>query len=351
LNKLPPQSAFAANLSAKLALNESVKRLSRAVGAGVLLSGIMEVSISIAIRYIPGLLGFFDFNDSISLSYLSLIGTVLMIFPGALLTLHLYNPWEHNLALPYGKPFANTREQFPRATSALCVLAIGLLLCNIGNVVSGVVLTGLGNVGVDIPLPDYASPQTGTELLFDLLAISIAAAFAEELFLRGVVLQPLRRYGDNFAIVLSAILFALLHKNLAQAPMAFVAGLGLGWAAVRTGSLWISICIHAVNNAVSVLSDFAVTRYGDEFANRAYLFYTSFVFLCAVVSGIVLFLRRNDLPKFYRQKFAVGKVRLGLRWLLGTWQMVFGLIYLAAMFVLNTFSDQLLEWVSRTYGV
>ena len=55
-------------------------------------------------------------------------------------------------------------------------------------------------------------------------------------------------------VVLSAIIFSLLHLNPAQMLVAFIMGLLLGWLYVITGSLWPSLLCHVFNNAVSVLT-------------------------------------------------------------------------------------------------
>lgn len=91
------------------------------------------------------------------------------------------------------------------------------------------------------------------------LFIAVAPAILEEVAIRGILLQPLRRYGDFFAIVCSAVIFSLLHGNMVQVPFAVVAGIFLGYVAVSTGSLWPSIILHFLNNfyslTVSVIAD------------------------------------------------------------------------------------------------
>ena len=51
----------------------------------------------------------------------------------------------------------------------------------------------------------------------------------------------------------SAFYFAFIHLNLYQAIGAFLMGLFMGWIYYRTGSLWLTILIHFVNNGSSTL--------------------------------------------------------------------------------------------------
>ena len=63
----------------------------------------------------------------------------------------------------------------------------------------------------------------------------------------------LRKYGDKFALLASALVFAVMHGNLVQAPFALIAGFGLGYLSIKTGTIWTGIAIHAANNLISVI--------------------------------------------------------------------------------------------------
>lgn len=78
---------------------------------------------------------------------------------------------------------------------------------------------------------------------------SFVAPIAEELIYRGFVLEPLRKYGKMFAIVVSAILFGIMHANLTQSVFAFCVGLVLGYVAIEYSIKW-AILIHMINNCV-----------------------------------------------------------------------------------------------------
>jgi sodium transport system permease protein len=83
-------------------------------------------------------------------------------------------------------------------------------------------------------------------------------AITEELAFRGYILTGLRRsYSEGTSIVLSALLFGILHVLISLFQQLFGAtllGLVLGLIAFRTGSLWPGVLFHFINNALGVLT-------------------------------------------------------------------------------------------------
>lgn len=87
-----------------------------------------------------------------------------------------------------------------------------------------------------------------------LFSVLVAAPVLEELLCRGVVLESLRsRYGTVPAWFFSSLFFGVLHGQLLLAANAFVIGLILGYVCLVTGSLWASMILHALNNAMAYL--------------------------------------------------------------------------------------------------
>jgi membrane protease YdiL (CAAX protease family) len=65
-----------------------------------------------------------------------------------------------------------------------------------------------------------------------------------------------RRYTDRRALVLSALLFALMHINPWQAMTTFVGGLFLGWLYIQFKTIWLCMLFHAYNNLVALFMPF-----------------------------------------------------------------------------------------------
>lgn len=151
-------------------------------------------------------------------------------------------------------PKASDRRT-PKRLSAdrrLCLVLFGVALCVLANIFASFFSDLLSNLG--LPLPELPAMGDGTfvVLLFDLLVFALIPAVMEEYLLRGIVLTTLRPLGDSAAVVLSAILFGLLHGNLTQAPYACLIGLILGSLYVYTDSLHCVIAVHALSNTVAV---------------------------------------------------------------------------------------------------
>ena len=96
--------------------------------------------------------------------------------------------------------------------------------------------------------------MTGGPLWSSFLLTAIFAPIFEEWLCRGMVLRGLlTKMKPVWAIVVSALFFAVIHMNPWQALNAFAIGLVMGYVYYKTGSLWLTMLIHFVNNATSVI--------------------------------------------------------------------------------------------------
>ncbi|MGN0637155.1 MAG: lysostaphin resistance A-like protein [Huintestinicola sp.] len=96
----------------------------------------------------------------------------------------------------------------------------------------------------------------GNPLWLDVLIyiyICLLGPILEELIFRGVLLEGLRKYGNLFGIIMSAVMFGLMHQNIAQCLPAVSIGLVWGYIAVKSGSLLPSILLHILNNTMSAV--------------------------------------------------------------------------------------------------
>lgn len=93
-----------------------------------------------------------------------------------------------------------------------------------------------------------------TNTLWTTIAVAVAAPLTEEFLLRGIMMRGLLKHTTpTNAIHCSAFFFALIHMNLSQAIGAFLMGLFIGWIYYKTGSLWMAILVHFINNGLGVL--------------------------------------------------------------------------------------------------
>ena len=132
-------------------------------------------------------------------------------------------------------------------------LFIGLGVSVIGFAASTLLSGLLGLFGLTPVMASMELPQDPGAALVFLFYVSILAPLVEEIVFRGIIMGSLRRFGDCFALLLSALLFAAVHINLAQAPNAFLMGLVMGYFTLCTGSLWTGVLIHMLNNSLVIL--------------------------------------------------------------------------------------------------
>lgn len=117
------------------------------------------------------------------------------------------------------------------------------------------------------------------------------AAITEELLCRGIVLKLLSPVSKTFAVIASAVLFGIMHGNFNQMFNGILLGLVLGYAAVKSKSLWLPIICHmAANTNAMVLSYFEYKK-GEDFFNTEIIY--AVVLTVIAIIAIVLLLKRN----------------------------------------------------------
>lgn len=95
------------------------------------------------------------------------------------------------------------------------------------------------------------------------LAVVVIAPCFEEWICRGQIYGSLRtRYGVARSMVLSALVFGLMHVQPVPVVNAFVLGLVLAFIYHVCNTLWAPIILHALNNAIAYFMTLA--GYGDQ---------------------------------------------------------------------------------------
>jgi len=100
-----------------------------------------------------------------------------------------------------------------------------------------------------------------------LLTAAVSPAIAEEFFFRGFVLSAFRsKLSDFRSVLFSSCLFGLFHViagsvlSIEKFLPTIILGLAIGFVAVRTGSLWPGILLHALHNGLV----FSMSRYTEQ---------------------------------------------------------------------------------------
>lgn len=108
-------------------------------------------------------------------------------------------------------------------------------------------------------VPDFMINAYETAIFPPLLwsAVVIAAPAAEEFFFRGFLLKglSLSRLGNWAAILLTAFVWSSIHVQyeIYQIAWIFFAGILLGWARIKTGSVLLCVILHALINLVALV--------------------------------------------------------------------------------------------------
>lgn len=98
--------------------------------------------------------------------------------------------------------------------------------------------------------------------LFGILSITLIVPILEELLFRGAIEGHFLKKGwaPKWAILVSALIFGIIHGNPAQIPFAFLIGLLFGWLYYRTGSVIPGIVGHVINNSFALLTIATATK-------------------------------------------------------------------------------------------
>ena len=100
------------------------------------------------------------------------------------------------------------------------------------------------------------------------LSIGIFGPFVEEVVFRGFFLQSYQRTGRIIAsMILSSILFGLMHMNFNQFAYGAVMGLMLALLVEATGSVLTSFIAHATFNSIEVILMYATSDLIDSAEN------------------------------------------------------------------------------------
>ena len=183
---------------------------------------------------------------------------------------------------------------------------IGTTICLLANFPSNWISAILENFGFQGSSQSIPVVPTIPSYIMNALATAVVPPFVEEFLFRGVILSQFRKYGDVFAVIASALLFGLLHRNFSQIVFAFICGLALGITLVRTNNIWIPLGIHMFVNGFYVLLN--IVRFFFFFTTYAAVFYIiilTMIFM-SLFSVLYLLLKKKQLSEFRPGALSVG---------------------------------------------
>lgn len=94
----------------------------------------------------------------------------------------------------------------------------------------------------------------GSTIILELIGSALITPLLEELLHRGVVYGRLRKMMNMWpAVILSALVFAMLHFNVVQFVYAFLLGIVLALFVEKTGHIYPAVVAHMVANGIAVI--------------------------------------------------------------------------------------------------
>jgi len=99
-------------------------------------------------------------------------------------------------------------------------------------------------------------------LMFNIFMIAVLPALGEELMFRGVIQRIFSDWTKNYhwGIWISAFLFSALHMQFYGFLPRMALGAMFGYLLVWTGTMWVPILAHFVNNLMGVLGYFLIGK-------------------------------------------------------------------------------------------
>lgn len=176
--------------------------------------------------------------------------------------------------------------------TAMPVVAVVMALSFVTSFIMGITL-GVTNV--------KTPEELGGSFAVALLLHALVPAVLEELLFRYVPLRLIARRSTRCAVIMSSLFFALVHADFFVIPYAFFAGVAFMVIDIALDSIYPSIIIHFINNALSVVFVF----YGEN-ATVSGVIYLA-VAVLTLVSALFIFLKRKEYASLIKKAFVKGE--------------------------------------------
>ena len=118
----------------------------------------------------------------------------------------------------------------------------------------------IGLFGFERSGGEVISSYSFSTLILDVIFTALLPAICEEVAHRGMLYRSMRPYGVGKAILISSLLFGLLHLNIEQFFYATIIGVVLAFITERTNSIIPAMIIHFMNNFLSTYRIFSAVN-------------------------------------------------------------------------------------------
>lgn len=197
------------------------------------------------------------------------------------------------LKLMLGKKYRPMMLDKTLTRDAFLYIFAGIAIIFAFAYLNSVVLDPFGFSNITETLLESEKANENYQVVLMFITLAIVPGICEEFLFRGAVLSNLRPFGKGPAIIISAVLFGLMHQNPGQFLYATVAGLLLGWLAYETGSIWCGMLLHFLNNFISIVQQTVSERLSEQMANFALTAMELMLFGVGIVCAVVIILKHE----------------------------------------------------------
>jgi membrane protease YdiL (CAAX protease family) len=213
-----------------------------------------------------------------------------------------FNPWNPKVSELYKKPkrLAQALGTFP----AMYGFGYGIAMLTL---LAGYLITRATGGGLieDMLRPTTVGPTTTLSgaLIMVFLLVIVAPIF-EEIWVRGIMYDALKPYGDGIAILITSIIFGLMHGSINMLFYTTALGFALGYVRYATNSLLIVIILHAIINAIAagllfIMTMVELTHEANRLINTVQNIYM-LAMLVLIIVGIIAFILKIPTIRKYK---------------------------------------------------
>ena len=132
-------------------------------------------------------------------------------------------------------------------------IILSIPIMSIIQMVCSFAINKLG-VGTDVTSSLGLFSYTGKlATILTFIQIAILPAIFEELFIRKGVIGVLKDRGTIFTVIVSSLIFAVIHMNVSQFIFSFLIGILFAIVRLKTGKMYPTMILHFINNGFALV--------------------------------------------------------------------------------------------------
>ena len=179
----------------------------------------------------------------------------------------------------------------------LPVFLLGLSLTFIGYVFNSTAVNALTDyVGFGEDYLFLSGMKYGYQIVIYMISIAVLPAVFEELVFRKTLCDALAPYGPKTAILVTSILFSLMHTNFSRIFHTFIMGFFCAWLYIGTKNIKLSMLLHFFNNLFAGIETVLAYRVSNDATVK---FMSVRLVVCLIVS-IICFIKLKNKRKTQR---------------------------------------------------